>query len=149
MLESHLGNHKNLFPHIGNHQYPMVTDSRNHAQTIAMSFNFSLQLFLADIKCIPKSIHTRDVKIAVIGQLLNILVVLPFPLEFLNFSIDRFYTIKTKLGKQMRLFFYSNSLIKGPSTQAHPPKTTAILPIQFRGWNFLPYLRLWQSSLSK
>jgi hypothetical protein len=133
MLKNHLGNHKNLFPHIGNHQYPMATDSRNHAQTIAMSFNFSLQLFLADIKCIPKSIHTRDVKIAVIVQLLNILVVLPFPLEFLNFSIDRFYTIKTKLGKQMRLFFYSNSLIKGPSTQAHPPKTTAILPIQFRG----------------
>ena len=104
MLESHLGNHKNLFPHIGNHQYPMATDSRNHAQTIAMSFNFSLQLFLADIKCIPKSIHTRDVKIAVIGQLLNILVVLPFPLEFLNFSIDRFYTIKTKFGRQILLF---------------------------------------------
>ena len=133
MLESHLGNHKNLFPHIGNHQYPMATDSRNHAQTIAMSFNFSLQLFLADIKCIPKSIHTRDVKIAVIVQLLNILVVLPFPLEFLNFSIDRFYTIKTKLGKQMRLFFYSNSLIKGTSTKSYLPKTTAILPRQFRG----------------
>ena len=41
MLESNLGNHKNLFPHIGNHQYPIATDNRNHAQTIAMSFNFS------------------------------------------------------------------------------------------------------------
>ena len=138
MLESHLGNHKNLFPHIGNHQQPMPTDSRNHAQTIAMSFNFSLQLFLADIKCIPKSIHTRDVKIAVIGQLLNILVVLPFPLEFLNFSIDRFYTIKTKLGKQMRLFFYSNSLIKGPSTQAHPPKTRPFYQYSLEAETFCP-----------
>jgi len=132
MLESHLGNHKNLFPHIGNHQYPMATDSRNHAQTIAMSFNFSLQFFLAEIKCIPKSLHTRGVKTAVIGQLLNILVVLPFPLEFLNFSIDRFYTIKTKLGRQILLFFYSNSLIKGTSTHAYLPKTTAILPRQFK-----------------
>ena len=132
MLESHLGNHKNLFPHIGNHQYPMATDSRNHAQTIAMSFNFSLQLFLADIKCIPKSIHTRDVKIAVIVQLLNILVVLPFPLEFLNFSIDLFYTIKTKFGRQILLFFYSNSLSKGTSTKSYLPKTTAILPRQFK-----------------
>ena len=132
MLESHLGNHKNLFPHIGNHQYPMATDSRNHAQTIAMSFNFSLQFFLAEIKCIPKSLHTRGVKTAVIGQLLNILVVLPFPLEFLNFSIDRFYTIKTKFGRQILLFFYSNSLIKGTSTQAYLPKTTAILPRQFK-----------------
>ena len=132
MLESHLGNHKNLFPHIGNHQYPMATDSRNHAQTIAMSFNFSLQFFLAEIKCIPKSLHTRGVKTAVIGQLLNILVVLPFPLEFLNFSIDRFYTIKTKFGRQILMFFYSNSLIKGTSTQAYLPKTTAILPRQFK-----------------
>jgi hypothetical protein len=132
MLESNLGNHKNLFPHIGNHQYPMATDSRNHAQTIAMSFNFSLQFFLAEIKCIPKSLHTRGVKTAVIGQLLNILVVLPFPLEFLNFSIDRFYTIKTMFGRLILLFFYSNSLIKGTNTQAYLPKTTAILPRQFK-----------------
>jgi len=82
---------------------------------------------------IPKSYHNGELKIEVTDQLLNIRVLTPFPVESFKVSIEGFYTIKTKLGNQMPLFFYSNSLIKGLSIQAYLPKNTAILPRQFRG----------------
>jgi len=128
----------------------MTTDSRIHAQTITLFFNFSLDFFLTDIKDMTKSYHNGDLKDQL--SLTNFLISVWFPpsLSNLSRSLSNGST-KSKPVSESKCQFSSIPipLSRVPVFRHICQKLRPFYQDSLEAENFLPYLRRWESSPRK